>query len=91
MPRDTPYGAYNFLVDFGGGEAPTSAQGGFSDVSGLGTEITLMEYRQGNDLENRVRKIPRPPQGRRRHPEARDHGPQELLGLDQHRPPRSGA
>ena len=58
MPRDTPYGAYNFLVDFGGGESPTSAQGGFSDVSGLGTEITLMEYRQGNDLENRVSKIP---------------------------------
>ena len=58
MPRDTPFGAYNFLVDFGGGESPTSAQGGFSDVSGLGTEITLMEYRQGNDKENRVRKIP---------------------------------
>lgn len=58
MPRDTPYGAYNFLVDFGGPEAPASAQGGFSDVSGLGTEITLMEYRQGNDLENHVRKIP---------------------------------
>ena len=58
MPRDTPYGAYNFLVDFGGPEAPGTAQGGFSDVSGLGTEITLMEYRQGNDKENRVRKIP---------------------------------
>ena len=57
MARDTPYGAYNFMVDFGG-EAPGSAQGGFSDVSGLGTEITLMEYRQGNDKENRVRKIP---------------------------------
>ncbi|MEE9432851.1 MAG: phage tail protein [Sphingorhabdus sp.] len=58
MSRDTPYGAYNFIVDFGGGESPTSAQGGFSDVSGLGTEITLMEYRQGNDVENRVRKVP---------------------------------
>ncbi len=58
MPRDTPYGAYNFVVDFGGGEDPASPQGGFSDVSGLGTEITLMEYRQGNDAENRVRKIP---------------------------------
>lgn len=57
MARDTPYGAYNFIVDFGG-ESPTTAQGGFSDVSGLGTEITLMEYRQGNDVENRVRKIP---------------------------------
>lgn len=58
MSRDTPFGSYNFIVDFGGGESPTSAQGGFSDVSGLGTEITLMEYRQGNDVENRVRKIP---------------------------------
>ncbi len=42
MPRDTPYGAYNFLVDFGGPDAPGTAQGGFSDVSGLGTEITLV-------------------------------------------------
>lgn len=58
MSRETPYGAYNFLVDFGGGDNPASATGGFSDVSGLGTEITLMEYRQGNDKENRVRKIP---------------------------------
>ena len=58
MPRETPYGAYNFLVDFGGGDNPASATGGFSDVSGLGTEITQMEYRQGNDKENRVRKIP---------------------------------
>lgn len=59
MPtRDTPYGAYNFLVEFDGNDPATSALGGFSDVSGLGTEITLMEYRQGNDKENRVRKIP---------------------------------
>lgn len=58
MPRETPYGAYNFLVDFGSTDNPGSAVGGFSDVSGLGTEITLMEYRQGNDKENRVRKIP---------------------------------
>jgi phage tail-like protein len=59
MPtRDTPFGAYNFLVEFDGNDNATSALGGFSDVSGLGTEITLMEYRQGNDRENRVRKIP---------------------------------
>ncbi len=56
--RDTPYGAYNFLVDFNDGLPADSALGGFSDVSGLGTEITLMEYRQGNDRENRVRKVP---------------------------------
>jgi phage tail-like protein len=58
MPRDTPYGAYNFLVEFDGNDSATSALGGFSDVSGLSTEVTLMEYRQGNDKENRVRKIP---------------------------------
>jgi phage tail-like protein len=58
MPRDTPYGAYNFLVEFDGNDPATSALGGFSDVSGLSTEITLMEYRQGNDKENRVRKVP---------------------------------
>ena len=59
MPtRDTPYGAYNFLVELPGNDPATSALGGFSDVSGLGTELTLMEYRQGNDKENHVRKIP---------------------------------
>ena len=55
MPdRQVPYGAFNFLVRFDGAEA----FGGFSDVSGLGTEITVAEYRNGNDPENHVRKIP---------------------------------
>src|SRR5689334_11835689 len=58
MTRETPYGAYNFIVEFDGNDPATSALGGFSDVSGIGTELTLMEYRQGNDKENRVRKIP---------------------------------
>ncbi|VAV97484.1 hypothetical protein MNBD_ALPHA04-1388 [hydrothermal vent metagenome] len=59
MPvRDTPYGAYNFLVEMGDDPPSNTALGGFSDVSGIGTEVTLMEYRQGNDKENRVRKIP---------------------------------
>ncbi len=58
VQRDTPYGAFNFLVELNDGSNSSSAIGGFSDVSGLGTEITLMEYRQGNDKENRVRKIP---------------------------------
>lgn len=56
--RDTPFPAFNFIVELGDDIASTSALGGFSDVSGLGTEITLMEYRQGNDRENRVRKVP---------------------------------
>lgn len=53
IQRDTPYGAFNFQVDLGNGVA-----GGFSDVSGLVTEMTAAEYRNGNDAENHVRKIP---------------------------------
>ena len=52
--RNTPYGAFNFVVNFDGGEV----FGGFSDVSGIGTEMTVAEYRNGNDRENHVRKVP---------------------------------
>ncbi len=51
--RITPYGAFNFVVNFDGGEE----FGGFSDVSGIGTEVTVAEYRSGNDKENHVRKV----------------------------------
>lgn len=51
--RTTPYGAFNFIVAFDGGEI----FGGFSDVSGIGTELTMAEYRNGNDKENHVRKV----------------------------------
>jgi phage tail-like protein len=52
--RTAPYGAFNYIVNFDGGEI----FGGFSDVSGIGTELTVAEYRNGNDKENHVRKIP---------------------------------
>ena len=59
MPdRVTPYGAFNFLVNLNGPVGPEEPLGGFSDVSGLGTEITVAEYRNGNDRENHVRKVP---------------------------------
>ena len=51
--RTTPYGAFNYVVNFDGGEA----FGGFSDVSGIGTEVTVAEYRNGNEKENHVRKV----------------------------------
>ena len=51
--RTTPFPAFNFIVNFDGGEL----FGGFSDVSGIGTEITVAEYRFGNDKENHVRKV----------------------------------
>ena len=54
--RTTPYGAFNFKVEFDGSELVPF--GGFSDVSGITTEIKPAEYRAGNDPENHVRKIP---------------------------------
>jgi phage tail-like protein len=53
MPRSAPYGAFNFLVKIG-----TDDFGGFSDVSGLSTELKVAEYREGNDPENHVTKVP---------------------------------
>ena len=58
MPRETPYSAFNFLVEFNDGVDGASPFGGFSEVSGLSTETTMMEYRYGNDKENRMRKRP---------------------------------
>ena len=57
MAREFPYCAFNFQVNWGGPNPPDKALGGFSDVSGLGTELTVAEYRNGNDPENRVRKV----------------------------------
>lgn len=55
--RTTPYLGFNFIVALqsGGG---TNLVGGFSDVSGLHTEITVAEYRAGNHPENHADKLP---------------------------------
>lgn len=59
MPdRITPYGAFNFLVNIGGDVGPEEPLGGFSDVSGLSTDIKVAEYRNGNDPENHPHKVP---------------------------------
>jgi len=56
--RDNPYGAFNFQVSLQDANDPEDALlGGFSDVSGLGTEINYSEYRNGNDKDNTVRKV----------------------------------
>ena len=58
MPdRTAPYPAYNYLVDLKGRD-PQKPLGGFSDVSGLSTEIHISEYRDGNKLASSVDKIP---------------------------------
>ena len=57
--RTTPYLGFNFIValDPGSGGVGTPI-GGFSDVSGLQTEITVAEYRAGNFPENHGEKLP---------------------------------
>ena len=54
--RDRPYMQFNFLVDLGDGvtEGPAA---GFQEVSGIGMEVTVTEYRTGNSKENSVVKI----------------------------------
>ncbi|OQW74044.1 MAG: phage tail protein [Proteobacteria bacterium ST_bin11] len=55
--RETPYGVFNYLVNLGDG-SEGEVQGGFSEVSGLNAEVTVAEYRNGNEAVNYVRKIP---------------------------------
>lgn len=54
--RDRPYVQFNFLVDLGTGNTD-GPEAGFQEVSGIGMEVTLSEYRNGNERENSVRKI----------------------------------
>jgi len=56
VQRERPYVQFNFLVDLGTGntEGPDA---GFQEVSGIGMEVTVAEYRNGNEKENHVRKI----------------------------------
>ena len=54
--RDRPYVQFNFLVDLGDGntEGPDA---GFQEISGIGMEVTVSEYRNGNSRENSVMKV----------------------------------
>ena len=54
--RDNPYRAFNYLVSLGTGDE-ASVVAGFSDVSGLGSELSYSEYRNGNEKFNTSRKV----------------------------------
>lgn len=54
--RERPYVQFNFLVDLGNG-VTEGADAGFQEVSGVGMEVTVAEYRTGNSRENSVMKI----------------------------------
>src|SRR5688572_27367794 len=53
IPRENPYSNFNFVVEFDGVEVAA-----FSEVSGLDSENTPIEYREGNEATNALRKIP---------------------------------
>jgi phage tail-like protein len=54
--RERPYVQFNFLVNLGDGvtEGP---EAGFQEMSNVGMEVTVAEYRNGNMRENSVQKI----------------------------------
>lgn len=54
--RECPYGQFNFLVDLGDGNTD-GPEAGFQEISGIGMEVSVVEYRNGNEKENSVRKI----------------------------------
>jgi phage tail-like protein len=55
--RESPYSAFNFLVELENGEG-REVHAGFSEVSGLNSELTVAEYRAGNANTNYVTKVP---------------------------------
>jgi phage tail-like protein len=59
--RDSPYGVFNFIVNLGGSQGSGDlgqVVGGFSDVTGLGLDVSYSEYRNGNERFNTARKVP---------------------------------
>jgi phage tail-like protein len=54
--RDRPYAQFNFLVDLGTG-VTDGPQAGFQECSAIGMSVDVVEYRNGNDKENAVRKL----------------------------------
>jgi phage tail-like protein len=54
--RDIPYSQFNFRVSWDGLNERT-VEAGFQEVSGLGLEMTVAEYRAGNYQENSPLKV----------------------------------
>jgi phage tail-like protein len=54
--RERPYGQFNFLVDLGTGNTE-GPEAGFQECSEIGMSVDVIEYRNGNEKENNVRKL----------------------------------
>jgi phage tail-like protein len=50
--RDDPYGQYNFLVEIDG-----VTRAGFTECSGLDADVQKIDYREGADIQQNVRKL----------------------------------
>ena len=51
-PNKNPYSAFNFIVEINGAQIA-----GFQEISGLDSENTPIEYREGSDKLNNVRNM----------------------------------
>jgi phage tail-like protein len=54
--RERPYAQFNFLVDLGTGAAD-GPQAGFQECGPIGMSVDVIEYRNGNEKGNEVRKL----------------------------------
>lgn len=53
VQRDNPYPGFNFVVTISGYEPVP-----FQEVTGLGVDVGIIEYRNGSDVRSAVRKMP---------------------------------
>ena len=51
--RNDPFSQFNFLIEIDG-----VVKGGFSECSGLTSDTNIIEYREGNEKQLTVRKLP---------------------------------
>ena len=56
LQRDHPYPQFNFRVDLGTGTTD-GPQAGFQECSEIGMSVDVVEYRNGNDKSNDIRKL----------------------------------
>src|SRR5690348_4107361 len=54
--RERPYAQFNFLVDLGTGTTD-GPEAGFQECSEIGMSVDVIEYRNGNEKGNNVRKL----------------------------------
>ncbi len=54
--RDRPYAQFNFLIDLGTGETD-GPRAGFQECGQIGMSVDVIEYRNGNEKANEVRKL----------------------------------